>query len=92
VPAPSLPEILGYDLRGRARAIQKYEASMSKFRALEQTATKRGRSSPVYVMPTLWGVIGVKQMHRSSVSLHLPAETRIPMLTYKILALYGARP
>lgn len=33
-----------------------------------------------------WEVIGVKQMHRSNVSLHLPTKTS------KTLALYGATP
>lgn len=60
-------------------------------RGLEQTATEMRRTSPMYLMPT-WEVIGVKQMHRSDVSLHLPTETRIPMLINKILALYSARP
>lgn len=80
----SFIEKLGCELRGRARAAQKYEVYTPKFRGLQQTATKMGRISPVYLTPT-WEVIGVKQMHRSNVSLHLPTETRIPVLINKIL-------
>lgn len=89
--APSLVEKSGCELRGHARAARKYEAYMSGFRGLEQTATKMGRISPVYLMP-MWEVMGVKQMHCSNVSLHLPTKTRIPMLINKILALHSARP
>lgn len=77
--APSLMEKLGCELHGWAGAAQKHEADMSQFRGLEHTATKMGRISPMYLMP-VWEVIGVKQMHRSNVSLHLPPNTRIPML------------
>lgn len=80
-------EKLGYELCGHARAAQKYEAYMSEFGELEQTATKMGRISPMYLMST-WEVISMKQMNHSNVSLHLPTETRIPMLINKILALY----
>lgn len=38
------------------------------------------------------GLLGAKQMHRSEVTLHLPAETRILVLINKSLALCGVRP